>query len=121
MIVQEYIQKFDELSRYAPKIVAIEKADEEKKEEKQRKKWSMDQGNFLANTKDNAQIIIRERERQWSKIRIKANAQRIIKRRSYKSQGTINAVELILGDVEPIPEHVLNVEGKDTSSRTARE
>ena len=49
MIVQEYIRKFDELSRYAPKIVAIEQADEEKNEEKRRKIGSMDQGNFLAN------------------------------------------------------------------------
>ena len=74
----------------------------------------MDQGNFVASQKDNTQItIIRERERQWSKIRIKASAQRFIRRKSYKSQCAINAVELTLGNVEPIPEYVSNVEEKD--------
>ncbi|KAH9685116.1 hypothetical protein KPL70_013830 [Citrus sinensis] len=57
---------------------------------------------------------------QWSKIRVKASAQRIIRMKSHRNQRATNAVELILGNVKQIPDHVSNVEKKDTLSGTAQ-
>ena len=85
-----------------------------KKNEETKEVWN--RGTLLNNT----QIIIRERKRQWSKIRVKVNAKRIIRRKSHKNQSATNAAELTLGNVEQISEHVSNVERKDTSLGTAR-